>query len=38
MSRHRWLRWATLPKRLGNVRDALSNPSYTRVVTWVVGR
>ena len=33
MSCPRWLRWATLPKRLSNVRDALSNPSYARVVT-----
>ena len=28
-----WLQRATLPRRLCSVRDALSNPSYTRVVT-----
>ena len=33
MSRPRRLRWATLTKRIGSVRDALSNPSSTGVVT-----
>ena len=33
MSRPRRLRWATLTKCLSSVRDDLSNPSSTRVVT-----